>query len=87
MRLVPGRKRGTPEQAAAFDDARVALEADARWARRLGIRHETETFLDLNDRVIEAERPLSAWQRSLLASDLRIARRVAREVLTWRRSR
>jgi hypothetical protein len=68
------RTKGTPGQVRAFDEARRALEDNGERERKAGIREETETFLDLNERVIETERPLSPWQRSYLASDWRMAR-------------
>jgi hypothetical protein len=68
------RAKGTPEQVRAFDEARRALEDNAERERKAGIRDETGTFLDLNDRVIETEGPLSPWQRSYFASDWRMAR-------------
>jgi hypothetical protein len=81
------RQRGTPEQVRAFDEARRALQDNAERERKAGIRDETETFLDLNDRVIETERPLSPWQRAYFVSDLREVRDAWRERRAGRRSR
>jgi hypothetical protein len=80
-------KRATREQVRAFDEARRALEDNAERERKAGIRGETETFLDLNDRVIETERPLSPWQRAYFVSDLREVRDAWRERRAGRRSR
>jgi hypothetical protein len=68
------RAKGTPEQVRAFDEARRALEDNAERERKAGIRDESEPYHRLNSRVLETERSLSPWQRSYLASDLRMAR-------------
>jgi hypothetical protein len=81
------RTKGTPEQVRAFDEARRALEDNGERERKAGIREETETFLDLNDRVIETERPLSPWQRSYFASDWRMARADRAQKCAARRTR
>jgi hypothetical protein len=67
------RKKGTPEQVAAYDEADRALQANPD-------RTETDRYLDLNDRVWETSRPLSGWQQSPLARDLREVRQSFREL-------
>ena len=63
-RWSPGFRTGTPEQVRAYREAKQELNRDARYQDAAGIREETARFLDLNDRVAEAERPLSSTQRA-----------------------
>ena len=60
----PGFRTGSPEQVRAYREAKQELNRDARYRDAAGIREETRRFLDLNDRVAEAERPLSSTQRA-----------------------
>jgi hypothetical protein len=80
-------KRATREQVSAFDEARRALEENGERERKAGIREETEPYHLLNSRVVETEQPLSPWQRSYLASDLRGVRDEWRQRRAVRRSR
>jgi hypothetical protein len=43
--------------------ARRALDENAARERKAGIRHETDEYLALNSRVVEAEKNVSWWRR------------------------
>jgi hypothetical protein len=59
----PDYRTGTPGQCAAYRDAKYDLNRNGRYEDAAGIRSETGRFLDLNDRVAAAERPLHPVQR------------------------
>jgi hypothetical protein len=85
--VEPGRKQGgkwfpdirkaTPEQTRTYREAVHDLHTDSLYQQAAGIREENPRYMDLNDRVVEAERPLSRtqarwnFQRVDAESDLR----------------
>jgi hypothetical protein len=48
---------------AEYKAARKALEDNSRAERRAGIREETDTYLELNARVLEAEKNVPWYRR------------------------
>jgi|HubBroStandDraft_6_1064221.scaffolds.fasta_scaffold49723_7 hypothetical protein len=60
----PDIRTGTPEQTRAYRDAVRALHTNGLYEQRAGIREETPRYMELNDRVLDLEKPLSrpqAW--------------------------
>lgn len=87
MPWFPDWHRASKDEVRAFDDARRALWENSDREERAGIHEETPEYLRLNTRVWETERPLSLWQRGVLAYDLREARRQMAERRAQRRER
>jgi hypothetical protein len=66
----PGRRRGTPQQVQEYRQAVYDLHRNAEYESRLrtadgrrAITGETPQYIRLNDRVCDAEVPLSRFQR------------------------
>lgn len=76
----PDIRKGTPEQVRAYREAKADLNRNGRYEHAAGMRGETERYLDLNDAVARAERPLSPaqrwwhFQRAAMQEDLDFAR-------------
>ena len=80
-RLFPDLRKGTPEQVRAFDKAQAAQIRNAEQERKAGVREATPRYEELNHRTNVTMRPLSGFQRSMFAHDVRMAaadRRAAR---------
>jgi hypothetical protein len=58
----PGIRTATPEQTRAYREAVRDLHTSGLYEQRAGIREETPRYMDLNDRVLELEKPLSRAQ-------------------------
>lgn len=56
-------RKNTPEAIAAHREAKRALRANQRAEIAAGITKETDTFVELNDRVLETEQHVSWWRR------------------------
>jgi hypothetical protein len=56
-----GRKNDD-DAVAEYKAARKAMEDNARAEKKAGIREETDTYLELNARVLEAEKNIP-WHR------------------------
>lgn len=74
------RRKGTPEQVAAYDQAVRDLSA-------YPCRTETPEYHRLNDRVSETAGPLSPWQQSAWARGVRLDRADRRMARATRRTR
>jgi hypothetical protein len=72
---TPAGRRATPEQTGAYRQACFDLFRNQRYEEAARIRTETGVFLDLNDRVCDAEEPFGRlgsywhWRRALAAED------------------
>ena len=78
-RWFPDRRKGNREQVAAFDKAQAAQLRNAEQEKRAGIREETARYHELNHRTNVTMRPLSGFQRSMFAHDMRTTAAELRE--------
>ena len=99
-RWFPGRRKGTPEQCAAYDKASRELNDNSdreyrAWRARGGPPFwkpgggvpESERYHELNDRAARTAEPLSRAQQSGPAMDLREARAAVRHRREQRQAR
>ena len=70
-RWFPDRRKGNREQVREFDRAQAAQNRTAERERRAGVREETARYQELNHRTNVTMRPLSGFQRSMFAHDMR----------------
>ena len=86
-RWFPDRRKGTPEQVREFDRAQAAQNRNAEQERRAGVREETARYHELNHRTNVTLRPLSGFQRSMFAHDMRETGAELRERRAQRKTR
>ena len=86
-RWFPDRRKGNREQVAAFDKAQAAQLRNAEQEKRAGIREETARYHELNHRTNVTLRPLSGFQRSMFAHDMRTTAAELRERRAQRKTR
>ena len=86
-RWFPDRRKGNREQVAAFDKAQAAQLRNAEQEKRAGIREETARYHELNHRTNVTMRPLSGFQRSMFAHDMRTTAAELRERRAQRKTR
>jgi hypothetical protein len=86
-RWFPNRRKGTREQVREFDRAQAAQNRNAEQERRAGVREETARYHELNHRTNVTLRPLSGFQRSMFAHDMRTTASELRERRAQRKTR